>query len=195
MRRCWLQLALLVGFLSTVGCSVILPIFGYPPHAARSEPPPDIETRAAKRDAPAPDVTLQTTAGEIRTADTKATLAVFFFRGHWCPYCRGQLEEFNAQRQELEKLNITLVGVSADPPEETAELRTDLELHFALSSDAKLDAIRAFGVLDAENEIAWPALFVIRDGQVAYRWIAEDKAERLEVTQMMQQIRSAVAKR
>ncbi len=43
----------------------------------------------------------------------------------------------------------------------------------------ELSALRAYGVEDAENAIAWPAIFVVGpDGRIAWRSLAETYRER-----------------
>lgn len=49
-----------------------------------------------------------------------------------------------------------------------------LGLGFPLLSDPGRETVRAYGVEDRENEIAWPAIFVVgRDGAVRWRSLAE----------------------
>ena len=39
--------------------------------------------------------------------------------------------------------------------------------------------IKAFGVWDPENEIAWPAIFVVeKDRTISWRWLADAYQER-----------------
>ena len=46
-------------------------------------------------------------------------------------------------------------------------------------SDVDLKVIRAYGVEDAENGIAWPAIFIVgMDGRVKWRSLAETYPER-----------------
>lgn len=61
-----------------------------------------------------------------------------------------------------------------DEPQRSGALAAKLGLRFPLLSDVDLSVIRAYGVEDAENGIAWPAIFVVgRDGRVAWRSLAE----------------------
>lgn len=188
--RLWFACALVVGLGSA--CSVVLPLFGYPPHATRSTPPENIEQTVRAVSTPAPTLVLATTAGTERIdADTRPT-ALFFFRGHWCPYCNTQLEQLNERQADFQAMGVRLIGISADGVEDTAELKEELALGFDLASDAQLQTIKALGTLDAENEIAWPAIVVIRDGAIVYRWIAESTSERTEVSEIMRQMQAAL---
>jgi peroxiredoxin len=102
------------------------------------------------------------------------------------------LKELNAQLPRLDDLGVTLVGVSADELDQPPKLKKRLELGFDLAADPDRVAINAFGVLDEENEIAWPALFVIDDGRILYRWIAKDKNKRKEAAEILDDIEEAL---
>jgi len=61
-----------------------------------------------------------------------------------------------------------------DPLERSKALAEKLGVTFPLLSDRKREAIRAYGVEDQENGIAWPAIFIVgRDGNVRWRSLAE----------------------
>ena len=71
------------------------------------------------------------------------------------------------------------MAVSVDGPATSRQLAGELGLRFPLVSDEERKLIRAYGVLDAENDLAWPAIFVVgRDGRVAWRSLAESKSKR-----------------
>ncbi len=58
-----------------------------------------------------------------------------------------------------------------DPPERARELARKLGLGYPLLADPERQVIRAFGVEDAENGIAWPAIFLL-DGERKVLWRA-----------------------
>jgi peroxiredoxin len=61
-----------------------------------------------------------------------------------------------------------------DPPERSKALADKLGITFPLLCDTSREAIRAYGVEDEENGIAWPAIFIVgRDGSVRWRSLAE----------------------
>ncbi len=53
--------------------------------------------------------------------------------------------------------------------ERSATLAKDLKLTFPLLSDSELKIGRAFGVVDAENGVTWPSVFLL-DGEGRVRW-------------------------
>ncbi len=72
--------------LGTSGCSVVLPVLGYPAEALRDAPPPGIEAQSVATRDPLPDgvknLKLDSTAGPWSMSDARTHLVVFY-RGHW----------------------------------------------------------------------------------------------------------------
>jgi peroxiredoxin Q/BCP len=62
-----------------------------------------------------------------------------------------------------------VVGISVDPLEDSRALVKDLGLSFPLLSDPDLAVIRAYGVADESNGIAWPSEVLVDPGG-AIRW-------------------------
>ena len=63
-----------------------------------------------------------------------------------------------------------------------------LGLEFPLASDRDGVLVRRYGTFDAENEIAWPSVFVIdRHGQIAWRSPAQSKQIRPTVREILVQ--------
>ena len=67
-----------------------------------------------------------------------------------------------------------------------------LELDFPLLSDAKREAMIAFGVEDPANQTAWPAVFVIGpDGTIVMRRMLETYKERPLPAEILEAIPAA----
>ncbi len=76
--------------------------------------------------------------------------------------------------------------MSVDDESTSRSLAAALGLHFPLVSDEHRALIHRYGVLDAENDLAWPAIFVIgRDGKVAWRSLAESKSKRAGANEIL----------
>jgi peroxiredoxin len=61
-----------------------------------------------------------------------------------------------------------------DTVEESKPLVTSLGLTFPLLSDPDLVVARAYGVVDKENGIAWPAVFLVTPGgRIAWRSLSD----------------------
>lgn len=72
-----------------------------------------------------------------------------------------------------------MVGISVDPIEKSKDLAQSLGLTFPLLSDPDLAVIRAYGVADESNEIAWPSEFIVdRDGTIRWRATAQSVGTR-----------------
>jgi len=67
-------------------------------------------------------------------------LALLFFRGTWCPYCKRQLASYQEHVEELEQLGVTVVAASVDPIEAVKEMVELLGLTYRV----------AYGVTDAD---------------------------------------------
>jgi peroxiredoxin len=46
---------------------------------------------------------------------------LLFYRGHWCPYCRQQLLDFQQASQQLSEINTQVVALSVDPLEQAQQ--------------------------------------------------------------------------
>lgn len=67
-----------------------------------------------------------------------------------------------------------MVAISVDPPEKSKELGSKLKVTYPLLSDRDLSTIRAYGVEDPENGIAWPSVFIVSPaGIIQWRSLAE----------------------
>ncbi len=72
-----------------------------------------------------------------------------------------------------------MVAISVDPTNVSTKLAAGLGLAFPLVSDVKHEPIDAYGVYDAENQISWPAVYVVeRDRTISWRFLGSDYKER-----------------
>ena len=71
------------------------------------------------------------------------------------------------------------MGVSVDELEDSRDLARKKGLEYPLLSDPELRAIRAYGVADESNGIAWPAEFLVdRGGRIRWRATAMSVTKR-----------------
>ena len=63
---------------------------------------------------------------------------LLFYRGHWCPYCRQQLMEFQRSLEQLHEIGAEVVALSVDPLEKAQETVTKHTITFPVLYD--LDA-------------------------------------------------------
>lgn len=82
-----------------------------------------------------------------------------------------------------------LAAISVDSVATNRHLADGFGLTFPILADPPRAVMRAYGVEDAENEIAWPAIFVIgRDGKVAWRWLADTYRERIPTAEVLRDL-------
>ncbi len=69
--------------------------------------------------------------------------------------------------------------MSVDPPATSRVLAASKGLTFPLVSDVQLAVVRAWGLEEDQEGIAWPAIYVIApDGRIAWRSLSEVFTER-----------------
>jgi peroxiredoxin len=134
----------------------------------------------------APDFTL------LSRDEREVTLSVFraaknvvlvFYRGHWCPYCAGQLAELGRLLSDRQKRSTEIVAVSVDPKEmldamvERISSENGVVPDYLLLSDPGHRVIDRYGILntDSDRGIPHPTTFVIdREGIVRWKFIETD---------------------
>jgi peroxiredoxin (alkyl hydroperoxide reductase subunit C) len=122
---------------------------------------------------PAPDFALHATPDQtVSLSDFRGRPVVLaFYPADWSPVCGDQMALYNEIREEFQRFDATVLGVSVDGVWchlAFAEART---LHFPLLADfePKGDVARRYGVYREADGTSERALFVI-DGQGIIRW-------------------------
>ena len=80
-----------------------------------------------------PQLTVSLVGGEKLTLpdDTAGSWSVILInRGHWCPFCRTQLTDFQRHIGQLEALGATVVTFSADSESDAGETASSLGVTF-----------------------------------------------------------------
>jgi peroxiredoxin len=104
-----------------------------------------------------PDVALQALDGSavrLKQALAGKPALLVFYRGGWCPYCNLQLQGLRNIRERLDALGYRMIAISPDSPQSMQATLDKAPVEYTLLSDAKADAIRAFGLaftVDAET--------------------------------------------
>jgi len=103
-----------------------------------------------------------------------------FYRGYWCPYCVGELEQLNGFASEFEKLGMTLVAVSSDRVDELQPFLRKHKWRIQLLADPTLAVHRLYNVQSRKfaprrgpfRDLAVPTTILIdKDGRVL--WLAQ----------------------
>ena len=108
---------------------------------------------------------------------------IVFYRGHWCPYCRRQLTNFQHSWEALSGADVALVALSADAQEDAEATRKRHGLTFpvlyGLDPVTVRDGTGAF--LDADEAYIQATSFILRpDGTVALAVYSTGAVGRLE---------------
>lgn len=87
--------------------------------------------------------------------------------------------ELQSHQPDFAARSIRIVAISTDALEKSRDLAKDLGLTFPLLSDPDLSVIRAYGVEDVGNDIAWPSEFLVdRGGGIRWRDTAQSVGTR-----------------
>lgn len=106
--------------------------------------------------------------GEIALPDDVAEgwAVVLLYRGHWCPYCRQQLGDFQRNLERFRSADVEVLALSADPE---AEAEATVEEHaLGFSVGYELDPTQAREALGAyvggDDGFVQATGFVLRPG-------------------------------
>ena len=106
-------------------------------------------------------------------------VVLVFYRGDWCAYCNGQLVSYAREFEEFERHGAQVVGISVDPPQNSARMVGKLRLPFPLLSDPRAELITRYGLWDPKDRVARPSILVVdRSGEVRYLYSGSDFADR-----------------
>jgi thioredoxin-dependent peroxiredoxin len=124
----------------------------------------------------APDVTLPTTDGDTTLSDLMArgkVLLAFYYEDA-TPLCSNEISMLKDDHEFVRELGAEVMAISADSLESHRAFAERLGgVPFPLASDEKLEAAKAFDVVDDSGKRSRRAVFVIDEGgQIAHveRW-------------------------
>jgi peroxiredoxin len=163
-----------------------------------------------------PDFMLPDQSGRIVTLTGllgDGPVVVSLNRGHWCPFCRMELDALDRSHEELAALDARVVSIMPDRQPFTRDLArrfghpltilTDMDNDYALSLGLALWIGRDLKAMMAADDLpldayhgndAWvlplPATFVVaRNGRVAARYIDPDFRRRMAVEAILTALR------
>ena len=145
----------------------------------------------------------------------KGPVAVTFHRGHWCPYCRININALVKAQHEIAAGGGQIVAIMPERQEFASEFKsearapfpilTDIDNGYALSLNvaiwvgAEMEtflAQRSRNLPEYQGNDAWmlpiPATFVVgTDGIVKARFVDPDYRRRMDIDEMLAALRSA----
>ncbi|MFT7476183.1 MAG: peroxiredoxin [Verrucomicrobiales bacterium] len=72
---------------------------------------------------------------------------VSFYRGAWCPFCNLELRALQRELASAQAAGVTLVAISPNTPDTSAELVDENELTFPVLSDAENAVAKSFNLV------------------------------------------------
>ena len=166
-----------------------------------------ITDQALKVGDKAPDFTLGDPDGkQVRLSDLlkEGPVVLTWYRGGWCPYCNIALASLTKHNDDFKKLGATLVALTPELPDTTAETVKEQGLPFEVLSDIDHKVADQFGLVfklnddtrvryaekfklversgeKAADRLPLPATYVIgTDGVIRYAFLDADYRRRAE---------------
>jgi peroxiredoxin len=149
----------------------------------------------------------------LRSLLEKGPVAVMFYRGHWCPYCRLNVSAVIEAMPEITAFGGQIVAVMPETQKYAGQFKsefgapfpvlTDLDNGYALSINLAIwlgtEIQQLLSYLDLSSfhgNDGWvlpiPATFVVgRDGMVKARFVDPDFRKRMEIDDLIAALKSA----
>jgi len=137
----------------------------------------------------------------------RGPVAVMFFRGHWCPYCRLSVRAVVQALDRIEAMGARIVAIMPETQEFTWQLKTEasapfpiltdldngyaLSLNLAIWLGAEIQSLLSYhDMAKFHGNDAWmlpiPAVFVVgRDGIVKARFVDPDFRKRMDIDDLL----------
>ncbi|WP_025034788.1 peroxiredoxin-like family protein [Bradyrhizobium sp. DOA9] len=138
----------------------------------------------------------------------RGPVAVMFFRGHWCPYCRLNMRAVIQAQDDINAMGAQIVAIMPETQEFTETFKadsgapfpilTDLDNGYALSLNlaiwlgAEIQQLLSYqDMAKFHGNEGWmlpiPAVFVVgRDGIVKARFVDPDFRKRMEIDDLIE---------
>lgn len=180
---------------------------------------PGDTTRGLRVGDQAPDATLSTSGGRLYQLDDiigGQPTVLIFYRGGWCPFCAGELQDWQEHIEEVRALGAEVIAITPEAPEQALGTASKHELGFTVLSDVRGEAAKAFdlgftldeatqkkykgyGIDLAESnamknwDLVIPATYVVdSSGVIRYAYVNEDykqRADAEDVIEVLRQVR------
>jgi peroxiredoxin len=145
----------------------------------------------------------------------KGPLAITFHRGHWCPYCRININALAKAHEEITAQGRQVIAIMPELQEFAVALKSDAKAPFPILTDidngyamslnlviwigAEMEqalAKRARDLPRYQGNDAWmlpiPATFVVgTDGLIKARFVDPDYRKRMDIDEMIAALRGA----
>ena len=148
----------------------------------------DVASATLKVGQPAPDFSLQALNGDWgKLSQLKGNkILMIFYRGHWCPFCVGHLQDIQTLLPELERRGYQVLAISPDDATGMQKMAERMDRPYEFLSDVNLVVTDLYGIR-RDEELPHPAMILL-DEQSIVQWfyIGEDYKTRPSATQLQQ---------
>jgi peroxiredoxin len=169
---------------------------------------------------PMPDFILPDQTGRLIGLNSlveKGPVAVMFYRGHWCPYCRLNVRAVIQAHDRIKASGGRVVAIMPEVQQYAEKFKSDsnapfpvltdldngyaMSLNLAIWLGAEIQRLLSYqDMQDFQGNDGWvlpiPATFVVgRDGLVKARFVDPDFRKRMEIDDLIAAIKRAGAER
>lgn len=141
---------------------------------------------------PAPDISLNTTAGEVVTLSAlkgKTNVLLAFFPLAFTSTCTAELCAFTDEYSAFADKNVRVIPISVDAVPSLKAFKEHYKMGVDLASDFKRDASRAYGTLMESTYFSNRAYFLIdKAGIVRWVHVEETPGSRRENSEILAEI-------
>jgi peroxiredoxin len=159
-----------------------------------------------------PNADLATILGsDVHLADLigAGPTVIVFYRGGWCPYCQGDLTEWQDHLAEVKALGGSVIAITPEAPNRAEATSTKNKLGFEVLSDVKGEAAAGFDLgftlddatqqrytgygidltaINAQHnwDLVIPATYLVdRSGVIRYAYVNEDYKQRADPSEVI----------
>ena len=147
----------------------------------------------------------------LNTLQKKGPVVLLFYRGQWCPYCNKQLSAMHDSSSFLSAKGATVVAVTPEKPENIQKTIEKTKAGFSVLFDDGLKIMKAyqvafsveasliekyksygidFATVNGDNgaTLPVPAVYIIKDGKIIYRYFDVNYKKRPSVRELLNQL-------
>jgi len=143
----------------------------------------------------------------------RGPVAVMFFRGHWCPYCRLSVRAVIKAYDRIRAMGADVVAITPETQEYATKFKTEADVPFPVLTDldngyalslnlaiwlgAEIERLLSYlDMASFHGNDGWllpvPATFVVgRDGMVKARFVDPDFRRRVAIEDLLAALRDA----
>jgi peroxiredoxin Q/BCP len=128
----------------------------------------------------APSIEAETYGGKkIRLGDyrDKKTVALYFYPKDYTGGCTKEACSLRDGMNDLEKLDVQVLGVSTDSVKSHEGFKEKHGLNFPLLSDKNKDIIKSYGVVSDSGSARRETFLIDKSGVIRYIWTKVNTAE------------------